>query len=81
MSSLIQKCVFSRPEVTGKWGPHGIEILIFRNAKNEINQRIELKEYMKKMGVMFTNAYKMVHFMYLLLNNSKISLGKIFNSN
>ena len=27
MSFLVRKCVFYRPELTGKWGPHGIEIL------------------------------------------------------
>ena len=25
MSSLVQKCVFYRPELTGKWVPHGSE--------------------------------------------------------
>ena len=29
VSSLVRKCVFSRPERTGKWAPHGTEILIF----------------------------------------------------
>ena len=24
-SSLAQKCVFSRPELNRKWGPHGVE--------------------------------------------------------
>ena len=60
----------------------------FLNCKNEIYQRIELKEYMRKMGVirlvMFSprikiiKMSKMAHFMYLLLNTAKISLDKIF---
>ena len=36
VSSLVQKCVFYRPELTGKWGPHGIEILNFCNAKMKV---------------------------------------------
>ena len=39
MSSLVQKCVFYRPELTGKWGPHGIEILSFWNASTDRAQR------------------------------------------
>ena len=40
---------FDRPELTGKWGPHGTEIK-FLKLKTEIYQSIELKEYMKKVG-------------------------------
>ena len=29
MSSLVRKCVFYRPELTGNWGPHGTKILSF----------------------------------------------------
>ena len=29
VSSLVQKCIFYRPEPTGKWGTHGIGILSF----------------------------------------------------
>ena len=29
VSSLAWKCVFYTPALTGKWGPHGIEILSF----------------------------------------------------
>ena len=61
----------------------------FLKCKNEIYQRIELKEKMRKIGVirlvMFTprvmviKMSKMTHFMYLLLNTAKISWSKIFN--
>ena len=60
----------------------------FLKCINEIYQRIELKEWMTKMGVIclvvFTSRVmvikmtKMPHFMHLLLNTAKISLGKIF---
>ena len=43
VSSLVQKCVIYRPEVTGKRVPHGIEIK-FLKFKTEVNERIELKE-------------------------------------
>ena len=48
MSSLVWKCVFYRPELTGKTGTHGTEIK-FLKFKFEMYQRIELKEYMRKM--------------------------------
>ena len=47
--SLVRKCVFYRPELTGKSGPHGNEIK-FLKFKTETYQRIELKEYMRKMA-------------------------------
>ena len=43
VSSLVRKCVFYRPELTGKWGPHGSEIK-FLKFKTEIYQQIELEE-------------------------------------
>ena len=49
VSSLVQKCVFYRPELTGKLGPHGTKIR-FLKFKTEMYQRIELKEYMRKIG-------------------------------
>ena len=36
VSSLVQKCVFYRPELTGKWVPHGNEIK-FLKFKTEVN--------------------------------------------
>ena len=33
VSSLMQKCVFYRPELTGKWVPHGTEVK-FLKLKN-----------------------------------------------
>ena len=49
VSSLVRKCVFYRPELTGKWGPHGTEIK-FLKFQIEMYQQIELKEYMRKVG-------------------------------
>ena len=49
LSSLVRKSVFYRPELTGKSGPHETEIR-FLEFKTEMYQRIELKEYMRKMG-------------------------------
>ena len=46
---LVRKCVFYRPELTGKSGPHGTENK-FLKFQTELYQRIELKEYMRKMG-------------------------------
>ena len=43
VSSLVRKCVFYRPELTGKWAIHGTEIK-FLKFKTETYQRIELKE-------------------------------------
>ena len=45
LSSLVWKCVFYRPELTGKSGPHGTKIK-FLKFKTKMYQRIELKEYM-----------------------------------
>ena len=49
MSSLVRRCVFYRPELTGKWVCHGTKIKILK-SKTEIYQRIGIKEYMRKMG-------------------------------
>ena len=49
VSSLARKCVFYRSEVIGKWGPHGTEIKLLK-FKTKMYQRIEPKEYMRKMG-------------------------------
>ena len=49
VSFLVRKCVFYRPELTGKSGPHGTENK-FLKFKTELYQHIELKEYMRKMG-------------------------------
>ena len=43
VSSLVRKCVFYRPELTGKWGPHRTEIK-FLKLKTKMYQSIELKE-------------------------------------
>ena len=48
VSPLVRKCVFYRPELTGKLGPHGTGIK-FLKFKSEMCQQIELKEYMRKM--------------------------------
>ena len=47
--SLVRKCVFYRQELTENSGPHGTETK-FLKFKTEMYQRIELKEYMRKMG-------------------------------
>ena len=47
VSSLTCKCVFYRPELNAKAGPHVIE---FCKPWNETYQWIELKEYTRKMG-------------------------------
>ena len=49
VSSLVRKCVFYRPELTGKSGSDGTKIK-FLKFKTVMYQRIELKEYMRKMG-------------------------------
>ena len=46
-SSLTSKCVFYRPELNAKAGPHGTE---FCKPWNETCQYIEPKEYTRKMG-------------------------------
>ena len=33
VSSLVRKCIFYRPELTGKWGPHATKVLRIWNAK------------------------------------------------
>ena len=79
MSSLTCKCVFYRPELNAKAGPHRIE---FSKPWNETYQWIELKEYTKKNGViclvvMFTSivmVFKMAEiaiFLYFLLITAK----------
>ena len=47
LSSLTCKCVFYRPELNAKAGPHVIE---FCRPWNETYQWIEFKEYTRKMG-------------------------------
>ena len=42
-------CVFYIPELTGKERPHGTKIN-FLKFKIELYQRIEIKEYMRKIG-------------------------------
>ena len=78
VSSLVWKCVFYRPELTGKWVPHGTEIK-FLKFKTKMYQRIDLKECMRGIigRVMFTprvmviKISKMTHFMYFLLDTAK----------
>ena len=48
VSCLVRKCVFYRPELTGKSRIHGTEIKLVK-FKTEMYQWIELKEYMRKM--------------------------------
>ena len=43
VSCLVRKCVFYRPELTGKWGSHRTKIK-FLKFKAEMYQWIELKE-------------------------------------
>ena len=40
VSSLLQKCLFYRPELTGKWVPHRIEIK-FLKVKNILKGRVQ----------------------------------------
>ena len=74
VSSLVRKCVFYRPEPTGKWGSHGTKIE-FLTFKTEIYQRIELK-WGHSFG-MFTPRVKVIkmsviaYFMYFLLDTAK----------
>ena len=49
VSSLVRICIFYRPELTGKWKPHGTEIK-FLKFKTEMYRRIELTQYMRKIG-------------------------------
>ena len=85
VSSVAWKCVFSRSELTGKWGAHGTEIK-FLKFKSEMYQRIELKSSKctwEKWGHSSSYVYsyfnyqsygqmsKMVHFMYFLLDTAK----------
>ena len=78
VSSIMSKCIFYRPELTGKWVSHGTEIK-FLKFKTEMYKRIGLKECMTGVIqlVMFTprvmviKISKMAHFMYFLLDTSK----------
>ena len=45
--SMTFKCVFYRPELNAKAGPHGTEVC---KPWNETCQYIEPKEYTRKMG-------------------------------
>ena len=90
MPSLVQKCVFYRPKLTGKWEQQEIEIQIFDMQKCIIStdraQREDEKNGVVRLvtftpRVMVIKMSKMAHYMYLLLNTIKITLGKIFNCN
>ena len=79
VSSLVQKCILYKQELTGKWGPHGTEIKFFK-FKIEMDQQIELRVHEKNRGiplVMFTHRFtvvkmsKMTDFMYFLMDTAK----------
>ena len=76
--SLVRKCVFYRPELTGKWVPHETEIK-FLKCKNILTgkaQRVDEKKGVIRL-VMFTprvmviKISKMAHFLYFLLDTAK----------
>ena len=88
VSSLVRKCVFYRPELTGKSRPDGTGIK-FLKFKTEMYQRIELKEYMRKM-VSFVQLcllpeswslkrQKWLDTFFWIQQKFSSSLGKIFN--
>ena len=86
MSFLVRKCVFYRQELTGKPEPHGTEIK-FLKSKTEMYQRIELKQYLRKIGL-FVYLCCLLPELWSLKRHKwldtfswiqqKISLGKIF---
>ena len=74
VSLLVRKCIFYRPELTGKLGPHetGIKFLKF---KSEMCQQIELKEKEVIRLVMFTPRVMVIKMSrmagYFLLDTAK----------
>ena len=78
VSSLVRKFVFYRPELTGKWIPHGTEIkfLKFKNILTDRAQRVDEKNgvihlFMFTPRVMVIKISKKAHFMYFLLDTAK----------
>ena len=78
MSSLVWKCVFYRPQLTGKWVPHGIEIKFFKfkNILTDTAQKADDKNGVIRLlmftpRVMVIKISKMAHFIYFLLDTAK----------
>ena len=78
MSSLVRKCVFYKPKLTGKWVPHRTEIkfLKFNNILTDRAQRVDEKNGVIRLviftpRVMVIKISKMAHFMYFLLDTAK----------
>ena len=78
VSSLVRKCGFYRPDLTGKWVTHGnkIKLLNFKNILTNKAQRVvEENEVICPVifspKVMVIKISKMVHFMYFLLDTGK----------
>ena len=80
VSSLVKKCVFYRPELTGKRTPHGTEIKFLKfKTKGKLKDRAQIID--KKNGVirlvMFTprvmviKMSKIADFMYFFLDAAK----------
>ena len=87
MSSLVRKCVFYKPKLTGKRVPHGTEIkfLKFNNILTDRAQRVDEKNGVIRLviftpRVMVIKISKMADFMHFLLDTANVcpSLGKIF---
>ena len=78
MSSLVWKCVFYRPQLTGKWVPHGTEIKFFKfkNILTDTAQKVDDKNGVIRLlmftpRVMVIKISKMAHFMNFLLDTAK----------
>ena len=77
--SLVRKCIFYRPELTGKWKPHGTEIKFLKFKTNISTDRAHsVHEKNRSIClVMFTSRFmvikmsKMAYFMYFLLDTAK----------
>ena len=88
VSSLAWKCIFYRPELTGKWGPHATKVLRIWNAKMKyINTLMRVDEKNRVIHLLMLNPRIMVikcHKWLILCTfcwiqqNISPSLGKIF---
>ena len=78
MSSLVRKCVFYKPKLTGKRVPHGTEIKIlkFNNVLTDRAQRVDEKNGVIRLviftaRVMVIKISKMARLMYFLPDTAK----------
>ena len=80
VSSLARKCLFYRPELIGKGGPHEIKILSSLNAKWNISrhraQRVDEKSLFQLPSYVYFQGYvikmsKIGPFFFFLLNTEK----------